>query len=175
MVTDSKQARPLMTQPQLDLGIRTPKRRRPNTKKHPAGGELPAWIADQLTANKSKPAPRYRTEHHYCRTCKEIIITGTYDLAAKPGRTFMHATIDPTPLDPDSELACLLAGRTTYRCQTTPRSITIIESRIARWEMGWHINEIVLPAHQCGARFDGFHTPPAPERTITNDPDGINF
>lgn len=163
----------MTAQPELDLGIQRPKPTHRRRLEHPDGGEFPAWIRDQLKTNKKKPAPRHRTEHHYCPHCSEIVITGTYDLAATPGRAFLHTTIDPTPLDPQLELACLLAGRRTYRCRTHPTSIEIINSRLMRWEYTWRENEIVLPHHRCGARLPGFHTPPAtkPQRTTSNDDD----
>lgn len=155
-------------QPTLDLGLPDldpPAGDQHGRIKHPHGeGFLPPWMQEEIDENKTaRPRQRKESSAHYCcPRCKEIVIAATYDLHPKPGRVIMTATVDPTPLEPHTELACKLAGRATYTAQRAPLGgkLTILRARTARWDHTWKDQQVTLPAHQCGARFPTFHTPP---------------
>lgn len=149
-------------QQQLDLGITEPP---PPGTPHPDGGEMPHWIHRHITEHGTQ-RPRWGTTAHYiCGHCHHIVINWSGD--HHPG--YEH-TIDPTPLDSHAELACQLTGRKTYIAHIYTGSVHIIDTR-DQWNMTRKLpqGQHAFPAHKCGARFPGFHTPPAPPAHHSED------
>lgn len=144
-------------QPELDLGLQIPAAAAATSQPgldHPDGGKLPDWIAVQLDENGTSKRHKRKAEFHYCQRCMAIVLTGLDD-----DRAAMTATVDPTPLSPAEETAVLLAGRRTYDADVS-QSRTNLDPRD---RMHMDRRQPVVPAHQCGARFPGFITPPRRE------------
>lgn len=139
------------TQTTIPIKINAPR------KKHPSGtGYLPAWVANQLQDNKDNRAAR-TARYHKCDKCKEIIITGLdADIMA------FTVTVDPTPLDPHKELACIMANRYTFTAWPTIEGYHLEHRDMFNMSDQQHP---VLPAHRCGARFPGFLEAPSEGRT----------
>ena len=83
-----------------------------------------------------------------CPTCRAQVLTGADALMAATS-----VTVDPTPLDPESELACKLAGRGLY-------TVRRVDDRLEldyrdEWGTPGHATRPVVPAHLCGHRFPG--------------------
>jgi len=125
----------------------------PHGPAHPDGGKLPAWVTDQLHANRKSARWKRTAEFHRCRKCDAIVISGLDD-----ERCAFKATVDPTPLDPRQETATLIAGRKTYDARIAGTTITL--DRRDQDHMSRTGRDTVVPAHQCGARWPGFITPP---------------
>jgi hypothetical protein len=125
---------------------------------HPDGGWLPQWLNEEL-AKQHPPTSRPAATWTRCGKCHAIILTGLDDpCLGHP------AAVDPTPLNPYTELACAILRIPTYRLHhqgTTAR----IAAR-TRWDQpaGAPGTAPVVPAHRCGRRFPGFTIPPETER-----------
>lgn len=140
-----------MYQPTLDIDLNAVRQRHPVDP----DGYLPAWVADQLQANKPNSARRLAAYHH-CHKCQAIVLTGLdHDVAA------FTATVDPTPLDPRLELAAVLTGRRTYAAWPAAGGYHLEVRDEVTMEDHTHP---ALPAHRCGARFPGFLEPPTDGR-----------
>jgi hypothetical protein len=123
----------------------------------------PTWFTRWL-ANHTNPERGSRGRHaslQKCPQCKARTLTGDDSPIAA-----LTVRIDPTPLTPETELACLLAGRRTYLLEGTTARVTIHHRD--RWQTrGLPPGpNIVVPAHQCSARFPD---PPLPKGTRTHD------
>jgi len=93
-----------------------------------------------------------------CTTCNQITLTGI-----NIEECAWTVTVDPTPLDPHTELECLLAHRPTL--SATPhgkiyelhhRDADLIADHPAGAPTTYGL---VFPAHQCGNRYPGFQKP----------------
>lgn len=158
--TSARPPKPTKTTPTLPGLEAEPKR----NQQHPDGGWLPAWITEQLRANKAHAAARV-AKYRRCRKCKEIVLTGlSHDTCA------WTVTADPTPLNRKTELAAILTNRQTFQA---PKENTTVEPgyRLDYRHPGstWTDRTPVLPEHRCGARFPGFLEPPAQPNGETND------
>lgn len=102
-----------------------------------------------------------------CRTCQQITLTGMdADLTAG------IATVDPTPLSPQQEHACMITGRETYTLTNRGNTYTLDDRRGAtRYgpRPPNHHRSTIVPAHQCGARFPGFIQKPTTTKETTNE------
>lgn len=83
--------------------------------------------------------------------------------------------LDPTPLTPQLEAACLILARPTYEARITFTG----EIRITKIRTGYgktffpnqlRENDIVLPIHECGKQLADILEPPQTKTGI--DPDG---
>lgn len=136
-----------MTQGALFPAGDTPAPRMP----HPDGvGYMPAWIADQIQADTH--TARRTAQYQTCPKCQEITLTGLdHDTAA------FTAIVDPTPLTPTTELACIIQARRTYTAWRTTNGYQLeLRDHVTMSDL----THPVLPRHQCGQRFPGFLEPP---------------
>lgn len=86
---------------------------------------------------------------HRCPTCRAQVLSAVDgDLCAS------SVTVDPTPLDPEAELACKLSGRLTYRLRIRGGRAQI-DDRDPVWTGPAPADATILPEHRCGARFPG--------------------
>lgn len=86
---------------------------------------------------------------HRCPSCRAIVLSAVDgDLCAS------SVTVDPTPLDPQSELACKLAGRLTYRLRIREGRAQL-DDRDPVWTGPAPEGATIVPEHRCGARFPG--------------------
>lgn len=151
---------------ELDLPADTsPQRPENGLIPHPTGEAfLPPWVQAQLSdhGDRRPVQRREQTSYHYCPECHQIVLAATYDEMARPSRMLHDSTTDPTPLDPHTELACKLAGRRTYTAlvERPNGPPLIIRARTDKYDHQWKPGQLVLPAHQCGARFQTFHPSP---------------
>lgn len=132
---------------------------------HPAGGWLPGWLCEEL-AKGHPPTMRVRATWCRCPGCGHIVLTGLDDPVMGAA-----ATVDPTPLDPYTELACALRNIPTYRLHHHGTTARI--AKRTRWDTpaGTPGTSPVVPAHQCGrTRLPGFVIPPEPERQHHDTP-----
>lgn len=104
-----------------------------------------------------------------CPTCDQITLHGMdADICAG------MATVDPTPLSPLQELACFIIGRDTYTLKPREKGYELSDRRPAYLygpRPPDHQGKIIVPAHQCGARFPGFIQRPATKETTNDQPD----
>lgn len=103
-----------------------------------------------------------------CTTCGELTLHGMdADLCAG------MATVDPTPLSPQQEHACMITGRETYSVKERGTSYELNDRRGA-YRYGARPpdqrGKTIVPAHQCGARFPGFIKKPTTQETHHGHP-----
>lgn len=129
--------------------------------------QLPLW--GEIPAQPVVPEHVQRSEHkgmidslfatgrmftrnasrHRCPSCRANVLSAVDgDLCAS------SVTVDPTPLDPQSELACKLSGRLTYRLRIREGRAQL-DDRDPVWTGPAPDGATILPEHRCGARFPG--------------------
>lgn len=120
--------------------------------RRPQKPSMPAWLRAALeTKTGGFRAARWRR----CHTCHELTLTGLDNhLLAET------ATVDPTPITPEEEIAVILAGRTTYNLETYARTKIHLKRRDHAHGLGKPSRRPVVPEHRCGARYPGFLYPP---------------
>lgn len=112
-------------------------------------------------------------EEALCRHCGAVILTGEWDDAM--GCLMPLVRLDPTPLDQDSLLACVLTGRRLW--WITP---TASHDWIATFQAPCMLSlipegpdgAVTVPEHLCGCMF-GTHLPRPP--TAAQQPDKPPF
>lgn len=124
------------------------------------------WLK-QLLEDKTGGFRAARWER--CTTCKELTLHGMdADMCAG------MVTADPTPLSELQELACIIVGRPTFTLKARGTSYELNDRRDAH-KYGprppTHNGRVVIPAHQCGARFPGFIQRPTTKETHNGQPD----
>lgn len=103
-----------------------------------------------------------------CKDCDQLTLHGMdADLCAG------MVTVDPTPLSPQQEHACMITGRPTYSLK--PRGTSYeLSDRDGAYLYGSRPpdqrGKTIVPAHQCGARFPGFIPRPATKETTNHEP-----
>lgn len=106
-----------------------------------------AALADLIatrTGQGSNPTQRDRATWTRCRHCHAWTLTGLDNpVMALTART------DPTPLDPRTELAALLAGRATYRLHLRPHPHLRLRDHHQIQGSPPRPDLIVLPEHAC--------------------------
>lgn len=125
--------------------------------------ETSAWFTTWIGLNQGgkKLTAGHSAGIEKCPVCKKLVICGD-DAPIAAFRT----RVDPTPLSGKTELACLLAGRRTYLLDMNSGRIAI------HFRDRWQITglppgkNLVLPRHQCGARFP---EPPLPKESSNNE------
>lgn len=115
-------------------------------------GYLPAWITEQLKANR-KPTYRRAAAFTRCPRCKQIILTGLDD-----DWCAFNVQADPTPINDHQESACATIKRPTYAADISRRNIEL--DRRPFLAHGKPSSSPILPGHRCGARFPTFLYPP---------------
>lgn len=137
-------------------------------QQHPTGGQLPAWITDQLDEDRRSPGAT-TARFHRCHRCKEIVLTGLDATVLA-----MTATADPTPLTPTTEKAMIMMERETYHARPAADGYRLVwrfpANQPDRPAVG-----AVIPAHHCGRRLPGFIHPPITDTDPDNDPDALPF
>ena len=130
-------------------------------------GKKPAmddWLKAQL---ENKTGGFRAARWGRCTTCQELTLHGMdADICAG------MVTADPTPLSPPQEHACFIVGRPTFTLK--PRGTSYeLSDRTGAYLYGPrppdHHGKTVVPAHRCGARFQGFIPRPTTKETSTND------
>ena len=117
------------------------------------------WLRNQLlTKTGGFRAARFTR----CKTCGHWTLHGPDD-----DRAAIQTTVDPTPIDPEQEYACVVfQGRRTYTLGRTPTGKPQIETRDPL-AIATPCTRTVVPAHKCGAtRFTS--TPPPATRQDTD-------
>lgn len=122
---------------------------------------LPTWAQDQAQARyAARQSLLVRAEQ--CIRCTAIVITALDD--EYDGATTARA--DPTLINPHDELACLLAGRTTYELTRNRR----LRQR-TQFTIGTKRTAAIVPAHRCNTPighplpWEAIFTPPPKEHT----------
>lgn len=133
------------------------------TKQKPANDD---WLKQLL---ETKTGGFRAARWGRCPGCSQLTLTGMdADLCAG------MVTADPTPLTPQQEHACMIAGRETYTLKPRGTSYELNDRRGA-YLYGTrppdHRGRTVIPAHQCGARFPGFIQKPPTQETHHGQPD----
>jgi hypothetical protein len=139
----------------------------PAPKKAPGKPAQDEWLK-QLLETKTGG---FRAAHwERCRNCDQLTLHGMdADIAAG------MVTADPTPLSPLQELACIIVSRETYTLSPKKDSGAYeLSDRQAAHRWGPrppnHNGRLIVPAHQCGARFPGFIPRPATKETTNEHP-----
>lgn len=99
-----------------------------------------------------------------CGACRKRILTGDdSDIGAFAVR------VDLTPLNETTELACLIARRRTYLVEGSGERITIFSRD--KWQITGLPpgKNVILPAHQCGAKFSAPPKPKKQKKENTNE------
>lgn len=123
------------------------------------------WLKTQL---ENKTGGFRAARWGRCPTCNELTLHGMdADLTAG------MATVDPTPLSPQQEHACMITGRETYSLKERGTSYELNDRRGA-YRYGArppdHKGRTIVPAHKCGARFSGFIQRPDTQETHHGHP-----
>jgi hypothetical protein len=124
---------------------------------------LTTWMARVLAdRDGASPGARYAAPR-LCLTCGAWTLVGLDD-----DTLAFTARVDPTPLTPAGELACVLAGRPTY--DLTRRGVRrVLDARDdyalrARPPVAPGARYDVLPAHRCHQPVPGSSAAPAATR-----------
>lgn len=96
--------------------------------------------------------PTRRVQVDTCDSCNGMVLTTNWDdLEA----VFVDYVVDPTPVDRDQQIACLIAGRRMfYLEQTIVRTFRLSVRHADNIARNLPFVVSVLPAHQCGNRHD---------------------
>lgn len=139
----------------------------PAPKKSPKKPGQDEWLKQLL---ETKTGGFRAATWQRCRNCNELTLHGMdADICAE------MVTADPTPLNPQQELACFIIGRPTFTL--TPRAGSTsyeLSDRRTAYRYGPrppdHGSRTIIPAHQCGARFPGFIKRPTTKETQGHEP-----
>lgn len=123
------------------------------------------WLKQQL---ENKTGGFRAARWGRCPDCQELTLHGMdADLCAG------MVTVDPTPLSPQQEHACMIVGRPTFTIKPRGNSYELNDRRGAYLYGSRppdHRTHTIIPAHKCGARFPGFIPRPDKQETTSEKP-----
>jgi len=120
----------------------------------------PAWLHKWLQ-DPARKQSRRGVKVGRCGHCRQQVLTGD-----DADWSSFRVTVDPTTLNRDQEIACIITDRRTYMLEDHGGAPEL--HRRTHWHTDSHPPDDtpVVPAHKCGARFP---TPdPQPRLTTAN-------
>ena len=130
--------------------------------------KLPARIATAIETRTGAPPGAGVARVGHCRRCSMVVLAGL-----DGPRCAGFVAVDMATLTADGELACLLAGRPTFRLWRAVGNRFELQRR-DQWNVRTRADVaagvLVVPEHRCGAPLGsaGWPTPPA---SVVTDPD----